>query len=413
MVRRNGDSLTLVELFAGGGGMALGVQAAGFHSLALLEWNPDAVATLRLNAELGTGVRPDLPLEQTNVKEFDYARIDAARVDLLAGGAPCQPFSLGGKHNGDRDDRNLFPEVFRAQRELQPKAILLENVRGLCRKSFRPYLEYILLQLALPGLAHEEDEAWEHHKDRLILAVSRGELGDGPTYDVHLNVTDCANYGVPQNRARIFMVAFRTDLGVDWQWPTPSHAREALIAAQYVTGEYWKQHGLPFPAHSSPAVRPKVNGRARWQTVRDTLGDIPEPIDGKQHPHHRNHIGIAGARSYPGHTGSPWDEPAKTLKAGVHGVPGGENMLRDDDGSVRYFTVYESALLQSFPAQYVFEGSRTEAMRQIGNAAPTKVCRILSEAIRHHLDGAAGGLPHRSPHVDLIASVDGPQLNLL
>lgn len=399
-----------VELFAGGGGMALGVHQAGFHPVALLERNPDAVATLRLNAEQGTGVRPDLPLEEVDVRTFDYAKLDGVRVDLLAGGAPCQPFSLGGKHNGSRDDRNLFPEVFRAQRELSPRALLLENVRGLTRKSFRPYLEYIVLQLALPGLAPTSEESWQHHRGRLLEALSCGELGEGPSYDVHLAATNCANFGVPQKRARIFIVAFRTDLGVKWRWPDTTHAKESLLRAQYVTGEYWDEHGLPAPDDPAPPAARRANGELRWRTVRDTLSGIPRPIDGEPHPHHPNHVGVPGARSYPGHTGSPWDEPAKTLKAGVHGVPGGENMLRDDDGSVRYFTVHEGALLQSFPPEYVFEGSRTEAMRQIGNAAPTRVCRILAGAIDEELGRPTGNRLPGTPKVDLV---EAQQLSLL
>ena len=94
-----------------------------------------------------------------------------------------------------------------------------------------------------------------------------------------------------------------------------------------------------------------------------------------------NHVGIPGARSYKGHEGSRYDEPAKTLKAGGHGVPGGENMLLRDDGTVRYFTVRESARLQTFPDTYVFSGSRSEAMRQIGNAVPVVVAELLARKL--------------------------------
>ena len=122
-------ALTAVELFAGAGGMALGTAAAGFRHIALLERDRHAVATLAQNAGRNLGVLAELPIEVTDVREFDYARLDGAAVDLLAGGAPCQPFSLGGKHAGQTDDRNLFPEVFRAQRATTPRAVLLENVR--------------------------------------------------------------------------------------------------------------------------------------------------------------------------------------------------------------------------------------------------------------------------------------------
>jgi DNA (cytosine-5)-methyltransferase 1 len=395
--------LNSVELFAGGGGMALGLHAAGFHSVALLERDRHAVATLRLNAKEGTGVTPDLPIEETDVREFNYDRLEGARVDLLAGGAPCQPFSLGGKHNGSQDERNLFPEVFRAQRELRPKALLLENVRGLTRSSFRPYLQYILLQVAMPGLMPSApDERWQDHKDRLLAALRSGEATEGPTYHVHMAATDCANFGVPQNRARVFIVAFRTDLGVEWRWPPPTHSKESLLNAQFVTGDYWSEHGLAMPETDPPKAVLRANGSQRWRTVRDTLRRLPEPVARRTHPYHPNHVGVSGAKSYPGHTGSPWDKPAKTLKAGVHGCPGGENMLRDDDGSVRYFTVHESALLQGFPSRYVFTGSRSEAMRQIGNAAPTPVCHMIGSAIREQLVTSPQAAQKSPPHVDLV-----------
>src|SRR5690606_17264971 len=99
-------------------------------------------------------------------------------------------------------------------------------------------------------------------------------------------------------------------------------------------------------------------------------------------PNHRFQV---GARTYVGHTGSPLDEPAKTLKAGVHGVPGGENMLRRPDGTVRYFTVRESARLQTFPDDYVFHGSWTETMRQLGNAVPVDLAETIARSVRQHL----------------------------
>lgn len=103
-----------------------------------------------------------------------------------------------------------------------------------------------------------------------------------------------------------------------------------------------------------------------------------------------NHVFNPGARSYPGHTGSPLDEPGKTLKAGDHGVPGGENMLLRPDGSVRYFTVREAARLQTFPDDYVFRGSWTETMRQLGNAVPVRLAEVIAGSVAATLRAAEG-----------------------
>ena len=126
-----------------------------------------------------------------------------------------------------------------------------------------------------------------------------------------------------------------------------------------------------------------------WLTVRDAIGDLPDPeLQPELAAACLNHRFQGGARSYVGHTGSPLDEPAKTLKAGVHGVPGGENMLRRADGSVRYFSVRESARLQTFPDKYRFHGSWTESMRQLGNAVPVKLAQAVGENVARHLTAA-------------------------
>jgi DNA (cytosine-5)-methyltransferase 1 len=124
---------------------------------------------------------------------------------------------------------------------------------------------------------------------------------------------------------------------------------------------------------------------APWRTVRDAISDLPHPENIDLASSIPNHVYIPGARSYPGHTGSPLDEPAKTLKAGVHGVPGGENMLVQPSGEVRYFTVREAARLQTFPDDYYFPCSWGESMRQIGNAVPVHLAYIIASSINKHL----------------------------
>jgi DNA (cytosine-5)-methyltransferase 1 len=119
--------------------------------------------------------------------------------------------------------------------------------------------------------------------------------------------------------------------------------------------------------------------------VRDAIGDLPDPRR-FQDSNIPNHVLNPGARSYVGHTGSPLDEPAKTLKAGVHGVPGGENMLARPDGSVRYFTVREAARLQTFPDDFVFRGSWSENMRQLGNAVPVTLAETIARSVARTLE---------------------------
>ena len=385
-----------IELFTGAGGLALGIHRAGFHHLAVVEFDHDACNTLRINSDRQSIIDVGWNVEEGDVHKFDYSNFPRG-IELLGGGAPCQPFSLGGKHAGEADSRNLFPEVFRAVRELRPKAFLLENVRGLTRQAFIPYLDYILLQLEFPHVAHRPDEGWEEHKARL-LAVKRA-TGDAPErrYDVKRLVVDVADYGIPQRRHRVFIVGFRHDLDVKWDYPKPTHSQDALLYAQYIDRSYWEEHSLPAPPipeklgkHIAElAHRPKPSLK-RWRTVRDAIGGLPEPIDYDSNPPLDNHVGIPDARAYKGHTGSPWDWPAKAIKAGDHGNPGGENMLRRDDGSVRYFTVRELARIQTFPDEWHFTGSWSESRRQLGNAVPVKMAQLLAARIACHLTGGIG-----------------------
>jgi DNA (cytosine-5)-methyltransferase 1 len=395
--------LSSVELFTGAGGLALGLEHAGFHHLALVEKDKRSVATLRTNSRNGALGVAESGIHEVDVREFDLSPF-VDKVDLLAGGVPCQPFSLAGRHPGHRDARNLFPETFRAVRELRPKAILIENVRGLARDAFRSYFQYILLQLSLPMMPRNEGESWLRHRQRLLetwhLRHLNGSAPPDLAYYVRYRLLECANFGVPQRRERIFIIGFRSDLGIaprwpDEMWPSVVHTEEALLHAQWVEGSYWEEYGIRrprLPRNLASRVRalerqgqPPSN---RWRTVRDALRDLPEPTNGVLHPTIPNHIGIPGVRFYPGHTGSPLDQPAKTLKAGVHGVPGGENAIRLDDGKARYMTVREAARLQTFPDKYVFEGPRTETMRQIGNAVPVLVAEVIGRAIMEQLSTA-------------------------
>lgn len=377
-----------VELFAGAGGLAIGMANAGFHHAAVIEWNKDACRTFRHNQTVHTKVVKDWPLHEVDAKTFNYANIPD-EISVVSGGPPCQPFSLGGKHRGHMDTRDMFPEAVRAVRELRPKAFIFENVKGLLRESFANYFGYTLLQLQYPDITRHAGEDWRRHRARL---ESIHTAGGPPTYNVIFELLNAANYGVPQKRERVFIVGFRADLAVKWNFPHGDFSEDALLRAKWVTGEYWDRHQVPARRRSMPPARfvAKINrlrtsdliGDARrpWLTVRDAIASLPDP---EREPNNRmsNHIVNPGARPYSGHTGSPLDEPAKTLKAGDHGVPGGENMLVLPDGTVRYFTIREAARLQTFPDEYVFPGSWSESMRQLGNAVPVKLAEVIARSV--------------------------------
>jgi len=380
-----------LELFAGAGGLALGASRAGFEHLGVVEWNHDACFSMSENKRRDLEHVRHWPIQEADVRSLRYSDF-GSDIDLLAGGVPCQPWSQGGKHKGQTDQRNLFPEMVRAVRETQPKAVLVENVKGLLRQSFSSYFEYILLGLSYPELIARPNEPWESHLKRLEQHHTSGDKG-GLVYKPMFRLLNAADYGVPQKRERVFIVAFRGDLPVEWSFPEPTHSKEALSISKWATGEYWDIHGVPKRKQSNPAKRDVAliskcdlfnANRKPWLTVRDGLAALPEPsIQGSEA--WTNHVLVPGARSYPGHTGSPLDEPSKTLKAGDHGVPGGENTLVKESGEIRYLTVREAARIQSFPDEYFFPCTWGESMRQLGNAVPVKLAEIVAKSIRDHL----------------------------
>lgn len=361
--------LRSVELFSGCGGLALGLSRAGFSHERLVEWNACAVATVEHNAEAGLEHIADWPIERADVRYVDWK--GHAGATLVAGGPPCQPFSIGGKGNGDGDHRDMWPQAIRAVREIRPDAFLFENVRGLLRPKFAPYLATIVAGLATP--------------DR------KTDL----RYEVRVQQVDAANFGAPQRRHRVLIFGYRSDLGATPAEIKATHSRERLLWDQFVTGDYWREHGLKrsidsFAAIDAAMVR-KLRARdvapteERWVTVRDALKGLGEP-NGVG-----NHLHQPGARAYKGHTGSPLDQPAKALKAGDHGVPGGENMMVMDSGDVRYFTIREAARLQGMPDGYEFPRSWTESMRQLGNAVPTQLANAAGTSLREGLKALRAG----------------------
>lgn len=389
------QALTSLEVFTGAGGLALAARRAGFKHQHLVEWNSDCCDTINFNISRGMDLVRDWPsLHPTDVQTVDFKKWEE-KIDLLAGGPPCQPFSLGGKHRAFLDKRDMFPQAVRAIRESRPKVAVLENVKGLLRSSYATYLEYIVLQMTYPSLQAKDGEDMTSHLSRLEQHHTSGAK---PEYRVIFQCLNAADYGVPQKRERVFFVAFREDYHCNWSFQShaaPTHSIDSLLFDKWISGEYWEKHKIKKPSELPPQIKTRIARLKKqdnffklepWVTVRDAICDLPDPRSGENDLALKGHIFQDGARTYPGHTGSPLDEPSKTIKAGVHGVPGGENMIRFDDGSVRYFTVRETARIQTFPDNYEFKGSWSEVMKQLGNAVPVdlgnRVLASISNSLR-------------------------------
>lgn len=383
-----------IELFAGAGGLGIGLHQAGFRPETVVEWDRDCCDTLRENQAFAHPVVRDWPLIEGDVRRVDFKGFED-RLDLVSGGPPCQPFSVGGKHRAHDDARDMFPQAIRAVREARPRAFIFENVKGLTRAAFRNYFEYVKLQLEHPEIVALEGEDWVDHLDRLERHHIQGARS-GLRYRVVARVLNAANYGVPQRRERVVFVGFRDDLDLEWNFPVPTHSADSLLWEQFGSGAYWDRHEIAAadrPSDTVSLARAERMGSkpatCAWRTVRDAIGDLPDPEWERDTSRKiSNHRFQPGARSYVGHTGSPLDEPAKALKAGVHGVPGGENMLSAAQG-VRYFTVRESARLQTFPDDFVFHGSWSETMRQLGNAVPPRLAEVIGRDVFRKLRFAA------------------------
>ncbi len=399
---------------------------AGFRHLLAVELDRRACASLRAN--VADPFEPDTdqaatlesrwPLIEGDVHDVDFSSwLD--KVDVVAGGVPCQPWSLGGVHGGYDDPRNLWPELFRVVRETRPKAIIAENVKGLLRPSFKPYYDYILNELRAPFEERVDGEDWRDHDKRLGKTLSKQDPDPTERYDVKYLLVNAADYGVPQVRWRVFVVAFRRDLKhSDWTFPEATHSEAALLRAQ-ADGTYWDEHKVPKRFRSAPQLSfeglDDGDTTLRWRTLRDALrGSAPrnepalgEPLgDRIEHPKHLHHYGWPGAREYPGHTPNELDRPAKTVKAGVHGVPGGETVLRRQDGSIRYMTVREVCRVMTFPDNWRLEGPRGEQMRQLGNAVPVQLGKVMAESVASALQSGTsrvGDGKHELP-VEAIAS---------
>lgn len=314
-----------IEICAGAGGQALGLEQAGFAHASLVEVEPAACDTLRLN-------RPTWNVVQANVCAYSAERWKG--IDLLAGGVPCPPFSKAGKQLGADDERDLFPEAMRLVAECQPRAVLLENVRGLLDPRFQPYREQLLNALRTMGYAGE----W-----RLLNA---------------------SDFGVSQLRPRAILVALRNDLAPHFSWPA-AHAEPSLgvgpLLVDLMQAGGWQ-------------------GASAWAELAD--GTAPTLVGGSK-KHGGPDLGPTRARAAWAALGVDGKGLANAPPpAGFIGAP--------------KLTVRMAARLQGFPDSWAFSGRKTAAYRQIGNAFPPPVACAVGKSIVAALNAAAKPKLNRS-----------------
>lgn len=310
-----GDRLTSIELCAGAGGQALGLERAGFEHLALVEIDEHCVKTLEANRPRWKGrIHGDL-------KTFDASRFKG--VDLLAAGLPCPPFSVAGKQLGEKDERNLFPEALRIIDECQPRAIMIENVRGILDAVFNDFRGGIKSALETKG------------------------------YIADFRLVNACDYGVPQLRPRVIFVALRKELWDHFEWPEgrkkPPTVGEALYPMMSANG--WK-------------------GADKWKNMAD--GIAPTVVGGSK-KHGGPDLGPTRAR-----------EQWRTLH--VNGSKLAEAAPTASFAGMPLLTVPMVALIQGFPPGWEFVGKKTHAYRQVGNAFPPPVAaahgRRIARALR-------------------------------
>lgn len=310
--------LSSVEMCAGAGGQALGLEQAGFEHEALVEIEPSYCQTLAFN-------RPAWNVVNQSLTDFDGRPYKG--IDLLAGGLPCPPFSVAGKQLGDKDERNLFPEALRLVDECRPRAIMIENVRGFLDAVFEDYRTHLKKQLKKLG------------------------------YEVDWRLLNASEFGVPQLRPRVVIVAMKKEMADTFEWPAvathnPKTVGETLHDLMAANG--WR-------------------GAAQW---RERANEIAPTV-------------VGGSKKH----GGPDLGPTRSRKAwaslGVNGLTLAEEAPEKDFVGMPRLTVRMVARLQGFPDDWAFAGRKTIAYRQVGNAFPPPVARAVALQIASALNASA------------------------
>lgn len=329
-----------IELFAGAGGLALGLERAGFDVVLLNEWDKNACATLRLN-------RPNWNVVQADIETIDFKPY-LGKIDFLSGGFPCQAFSYAGLGKGFEDIRGtMFFQFARAIEEVQPKIILGENVRGLLNHDKGCTLETIKKTLTALG--------YHLIEPRVLNAV---------------------HYRVPQKRERLFIVGIRKDLPLAplWQWPQPHHRpmlmRDALRAGELFACDVPESQGQLYTEYKK-SVLDLVPPGGCWR-------DLPDDI---ARQYMKGSYLLGGGRTGMARRLS-WDEPSLTLTC----APAQNQTERCHPEHTRPLTVREYARIQTFPDDWQFTGSLAQQYKQIGNAVPVNLAQAVGQQIAQLLN---------------------------
>ncbi len=341
MITQPSHPYTSVELFAGAGGLALGLEKAGFNHLLLNEIDHDACATLRHN-------RPEWNIVEQDIKTVSFKNLKG-KIDLISGGFPCQAFSYAGKQGGFNDTRGtLFFELARAVDEIRPKIFMGENVKGL--------------------LAHDSGRTLNTIKN--VIA----ELG----YTlIEPHIMKALFYQVPQKRERLILIAIRNDLAkhANFKWPAPYHRimtlRDAFYKGELYASDVPASAGQKYPPNKQKVMELVPMG-GYW---RDLPLDVQKKYMGGSFGLEGGKTGMARRLSL--------DEPSLTLTC----APAQKQTERCHPTETRPLTIREYARIQTFPDEWEFSGSLASQYRQIGNAVPVNLAYAIGRSLVRLLNG--------------------------
>jgi DNA (cytosine-5)-methyltransferase 1 len=298
-----------LELCAGAGGQAIGLETAGFHHEGLVEIDRHCCETLRLN-------RPEWHVIEDDLRLFKDRASDFAGVELVAGGLPCPPFSVAGKQLGALDERNLFPDALDIIDAVRPKAVMIENVRGFLDAVFEDY--------------------------RLHLKRQLKKLG----YEADWRLLNASDFGVPQLRPRVAIVATQTKYWDQFEWPEVARMNPRTVGE--ILYPMMAENGWP--------------GAAQW---RNRANDIAPTI-------------VGGSKKHGGPDLGPTRAKRAWASLGVNGHTLAEEPPGPEFVGMPRLTVPMVALLQGFPREWKFAGRKTAAYRQVGNAFPPPVAAAVA-----------------------------------